>query len=196
MVLGRIRFLYLLLMGMGEKFEGRRMRNMPRNEEDTIIMIMVDIIVIVVVMIVIILMTIITTTGVDIDEGTITVIDHTVCHPLLTTDIMSIAGEGRRNSKLNMARAQIIITGTIEDCRDHTTEKIVIMTNMKVDTHIVPRGIGVVEVVIDGDDDDAELTAIGGNRMGMRRKKSQGKMARKKLTKRIVIEVGIDVIDH
>jgi hypothetical protein len=184
-------------MGMGERFEGRRMRNMPRNEEDTMIMMMVDIIATVVVMIVIILMTIITTTGVDIDEGTITVIDHTVCHPLLTTDIMSIAGEGRRNSKLNMARAQIIITGTIEDCRDHTTEKIVIMTNMKVDTHIVPRGIGVVEVVIDGDDDDdAELTAIGGNRMGMRRKKSQGKMARKKLTKRIVIEVGIDVIDH
>ena len=172
MVLGRIRFLYLLLMGMGERFEGRRMRNMPRNEEDTMIMMMVDIIATVVVMIVIILMTIITTTGVDIDEGTITVIDHTVCHPLLTTDIMSIAGEGRRNSKLNMARAQIII-GTIEDCRDHTTEKIVITTNMKVDTHIVPRGIGVVEVVIDGDDDDSELTAIGGHRMGMRRKKSQ-----------------------
>ena len=162
------------------------------------IMMMVDIIATVVVMIVIILMTIITTMGVDIDEGmTITVINHTACHPVLTTVIMSIAGEGRRNSKLNMARAQIIITGTIEDCRDHTTEKIVIMTNMKVDTHIVPRGIGVVEVVIDGDDDDdAELTAIGGNRMGMRRKKSQGKMARKKLTKRIVIEVGIDVIDH
>jgi hypothetical protein len=113
MVLGRIRFLYLLLLGIGGKFEGRRTRNIPRNEEDTKIMMMVDIIVIVVVMIVIILMTIITTTGVDIDEGTIAAIDHAVCHPIMTTVIMSTVGEGRRNSKLNMARAQII-TGTIE----------------------------------------------------------------------------------
>lgn len=133
------------------------------------IMMMVDIIATVIVMIVIILMTIITTTGVDIDEGTIAAIDHAVCHPIMTTVIMRTVGEGRRNSKLNMAIAQIII-GTIEDCRDHTTEKIVITTNMKVVMHVDQRGIGVVEVVIDdGDDNDTDHTAIGEHRTGRKR---------------------------